>query len=184
MNKWLILFVIVLLPVILLYSYKKVAFEYEYDEEQQEVIDYLNDTAVLSDGFTEREAQHLEDVKEVMDALDIVFVIALVAAVLIGRYLFSLKMLSQGFVYGGIAAIAVVALIGAASALNFLGAFDVFHRVFFSPGTWAFSADSKLIQLFPLEFFIGITKSILMRAAFFGLLFIVAGMAIKKRFGK
>ena len=31
-------------------------------------------------------------------------------------------------------------------------AFTLFHEVFFPPGTWAFPADSTMIQLYPADF--------------------------------
>ena len=44
--------------------------------------------------------------------------------------------------------------------VDFTSSFDVFHRVFFPQGNWIFPFDSLLITLFPLSFFIGISKKI------------------------
>jgi len=53
---------------------------------------------------------------------------------------------------GGIA-LAVALLVGGVIAfVAFESAFELFHRIFFPGGNWAFPADSALIQLYPYAF--------------------------------
>jgi len=50
-----------------------------------------------------------------------------------------------------ILAVAVVGL-GVVAAVAFDSLFEVFHRIFFPPGSFDFDPSSKLIQLFPDQF--------------------------------
>lgn len=56
---------------------------------------------------------------------------------------------------------AAIALAGAFAAFAFDAAFEVFHRLFFSAGTYTFDpATSKLVQLFPDQFWFEITMAV------------------------
>lgn len=47
----------------------------------------------------------------------------------------------------------VIAIVGVFAVVAFDAAFEVFHRLFFSPGTYTFDpATDKLVQLFPEQF--------------------------------
>lgn len=53
---------------------------------------------------------------------------------------------------GGAALAAILIVLGAFAALAFGVAFELFHRIFFPGGNWAFAADSLLIRLYPYAF--------------------------------
>lgn len=46
----------------------------------------------------------------------------------------------------------VIGVLGGFALLAFGVAFELFHRVLFPGGNWAFPADSLLIRLYPYEF--------------------------------
>ena len=53
---------------------------------------------------------------------------------------------------GGLALVVALIVAGVFAALAFDVAFELFHRIFFPGGNWAFPADSLLIQLYPYAF--------------------------------
>jgi uncharacterized membrane protein len=46
----------------------------------------------------------------------------------------------------------MLAVLGVVAAVAFGLAFEVFHRLLFPGGNWAFPADSNLIRLYPIAF--------------------------------
>jgi len=53
---------------------------------------------------------------------------------------------------GGFSLALILVLLGAFAALAFGVAFELFHRILFPGGNWAFGADSLLIRLYPYAF--------------------------------
>lgn len=80
-------------------------------------------------------------------------------------------------VAGGARALAIgIAIVGAFAVLAFEAAFEVFHRLFFSSGTYTFDpATDRLVQLFPMQFWSEI--SIAVGAVVFALSVITAWAA-------
>lgn len=72
---------------------------------------------------------------------------------------------------GGAALAVIVILLGAFAALAFGVAFELFHRIFFPGGNWAFAADSLLIRLYPYGFW-------QLTAAALGALGVVGGLIV------
>jgi integral membrane protein (TIGR01906 family) len=109
----------------------------------------VNGTTVLE----ERERSHMADVRTVLLRLGaLAGVAALLLAVIAlpsrGRRWFwrAAEVGAQVLVVG-------VVVLGAAFALFFDQAFELFHELFFPPGTYMFdSATSRLVQLFPDQF--------------------------------
>ena len=60
--------------------------------------------------------------------------------------------LGRALTAGGWLCIAIVGLAGLVGLADFGALFEVFHGVFFDPGTWTFPADDLLVQLFPARF--------------------------------
>lgn len=102
--------------------------------------------------FTPDEAAHLRDAR----ALLIGFLgVALVSAILIafalathGRDAETWRSIARGAVL----LVAVLVVLGAVGALAFGFAFELFHRILFPGGNWAFPPDSQLIGLYPFAF--------------------------------
>jgi integral membrane protein (TIGR01906 family) len=170
-------FAVLFVIFVLLLSYQIAAFGREYSSEQQGVVDYVQGDGVL-EGFTDAEVSHLDDVKDVMFWVDVLLWVIGLLLVILGYLLYRHEMLYAGLLYGGYGAVGFVVVVGLFGLLSFGTLFSGFHSLFFAPGTWTFSPDSLLIMLFPLEFFMDVTKDILMLTGLFGVVSVVVG---KKR---
>lgn len=103
--------------------------------------------------FVEAEQSHLRDVRRVVLMFAAIAVVA--AFVWIGVWRFQRG--GPSFwraVRRGAASLAVgVVVLGLFSVVAFDAAFELFHRLFFAPGTYSFDpATSRLVQLFPDAF--------------------------------
>jgi integral membrane protein (TIGR01906 family) len=171
----LIVFCLVLPIVLLLLSYKIVLAFASLNPAQEQVFAFLEGSE-LSIEFTEAEASHLDDVKAVMKYAEYALygLILLLMALLVG-YRKDKTLLQKLLRYGGISTVALVLLIALLSFFSFDFMFRLFHNLFFPQGNWMFAANSILIQTFPLDFFMSISRNIFLLALFFGILFIVSG---------
>jgi integral membrane protein (TIGR01906 family) len=100
--------------------------------------------------YSADEAAHLRDVRIVLLGF---LALALVAGVYLVARLRRADSTDWRSVALGGAGIAVgVVVLGVVGLVAFNLAFEVFHRIFFPGGNWAFDADSWLIRLYPLTF--------------------------------
>lgn len=176
----LIFFGVVLLLFLLLVSYKAVLTFTNLTPAQEEVFNFLEGKQELPKDFTNLERSHLEDVKQVMKYTNYAFyALFILATVIITYYRKDKNYLFQLFNHGGKTTVAAIVLFGLLSLLFFEAVFTVFHTIFFSQGNWQFPADSLLIQTFPLEFFVTITRNIFLVTLFFGILFILLEYSYK-----
>lgn len=106
-------------------------------------------------GFDEAAVSHLADVATVIAwarlATGIVacVVFAWVAWALLGK---RLGEVATALRVGAILTLAMLVLAVAAAFVDFEAVFSAFHGLFFAAGTWTFSYDSLLIQVFPEPF--------------------------------
>ena len=77
----------------------------------------------------------------------------------------------QAVARGGLLLVGVTVVVGLFATLAFGVAFELFHRVFFPGGNWAFAQDSLLIRLYPYEFW-------QLTAGALGVLLIVGGVVV------
>ena len=177
MNKHqlILITITILLPLFLLIlSYKLVLAFADLSEDQQSVIDYLQKEKEINPGFSQNELSHLQDVKEVMKWVDYFFYFSLLVITLIVTYSRRNKeQLVKFFKYGGISALIFITAIILSSILFFNQVFTLFHILFFPQGNWTFPGNSLLIQTFPLEFFMGISRNIFLLTLAEGILFIL-----------
>ncbi|PAT02665.1 hypothetical protein CI105_01525 [Candidatus Izimaplasma bacterium ZiA1] len=162
-------------------SHQDITFDYDYASDR--IMGYLNykydnllfgetpedDEVILYDV----EIRHMVDVKNVYTGLRITAVISLILA------LFSIFMLrrknkyvlfmSLKRIYRG--PLALTAFLGVAFAIDFDGAFTIFHKIFFRNDDWLLPSDSVLLQLLPLNFWLVSAVSILI--LFVGSLFLI-----------
>jgi hypothetical protein len=117
------------------------------------------------------EAAHMRDVRVVFWGF---MVLAIASAALIlwrvsrhGREARTWRSISRG---GGALVVALV-VAGVFALVAFDAAFELFHRIFFPGGNWAFPADSLLIRLYPYAFW-------QMSAAALGALAIAGGVIV------
>lgn len=185
MNKLLIklstiLFCILLPMFLILFSYKAALFFADLDIEQQKTINFLRGKEDLTLNYTALERSHLEDVKTVINWCDYLFYFSLLCLTLILTYHNKNKeQIRRLLFYGGIATVAVLAIILLFSLLSFNSAFILFHNLFFPQGNWTFSSDSLLIQTFPLGFFIGMSYKIIIQSLIYGIIFILLYFSLK-----
>ena len=100
--------------------------------------------------FSAEEAGHLRDVRVVLLGF---LAVSVVAGVLLTVRLRSADSTDWSAVALGGASLAVgVVILGLVGLIAFNLAFELFHRVLFPGGNWAFDADSWLIRLYPVTF--------------------------------
>lgn len=149
--------------------------------EQEQVFNFLDEKEGL-EGFTAGEISHLEDVKKVMKFADYLFYILFLMLSLILTYnrkdkKFTLRLLK----FGGIGTIVFVLLILIFTLVSFNFSFTVFHKIFFPQGNWTFPFDSKLIQTFPLEFFIEVSRNMFVLSLVLGVLIVGIGRKVMRK---
>lgn len=109
--------------------------------------------------FTPEETRHMGDVRTVfIGAQVLMYVSAATAIVLVGLALRS-GMRTAGLLLrnGGLAAAAVVLVVGIVAAVAFEPAFLAFHYVFFPQGNFLFPPSSNLIRLYPEPYWYAVT---------------------------
>ena len=151
-----IISVVLLVLLCFLLSYHLTIATLSLAPEQQEVLSFLYSDHSLS-GFTPSELSHLYDVKKVMNGAAAVLFVAVLLTVSIVLHNFDKK----AFLFAGLTVLCIVFFLLLLAFFYFDQLFAAFHSLFFAQGTWIFPSDSKLIQLFPLSFFITLTKRIL-----------------------
>jgi integral membrane protein (TIGR01906 family) len=118
----------------------------------------LLEQARLPDGrpaFTEREIEHMADVRRVFGRalrLQLVAVAALALAALALSRTRLRHAVPLGLMLGALLTLAVAVLAIPVILLGFEGFFARFHEVFFDPGTWRFPSSDTLIRLYPERF--------------------------------
>jgi integral membrane protein (TIGR01906 family) len=103
--------------------------------------------------FDSRERQHMIDVRGVFTEVLVVVLISVLVLVLAGWRARPRSWLWRSIAGGAGVLIGAVAVLSVFFGLFFDTAFDVFHRIFFQPGSYDFDpATEKLVQLFPDDF--------------------------------
>ncbi len=102
--------------------------------------------------FNEREVGHLQDVRAVLIAFAVAVAVA-AASIVVAWRLTGSSPTWRGIRVGATALIAGVVALGILSVVAFETVFEIFHRIFFASGTYAFDpATERLVQLFPMQF--------------------------------
>ncbi len=155
-----------------------------YDAMAEAVTAYLSGEAdALPESlFNEQERLHMADVRALFDggrrlATGCLIVCAALCALSLlagGRH-----GLSQGLLLG-LAAFALAAgAIAVWAAVDFSGWFEQMHRLVFTNDLWLFDpAESALINMMPLDFFIDAVRTIALRFALGAALLVLAALAL------
>ncbi len=99
------------------------------------------------------ERSHMADVRTVLLNLGLVALIAALVLVLFGLASRGAAWFWRAVEAGGKLLVGGVVVVGLAFALFFDQAFQLFHEIFFAPGTYMFDVRTeKLVQLFPDQF--------------------------------
>lgn len=135
-------------------QYAKLALDYLLNDEG---ISFLGDQH-FEDGtplYNERELSHMEDVKELTQAVMNVWILLLAGLVIVGVLAWRFghwEAMRAGLARGGQITIGLIVLVLVFVALSFNALFTGFHRIFFEGDTWLFLYSDTLIRLFPLRF--------------------------------
>lgn len=172
-------------PVMIAYQTSLLSLEFQ-NTEQTNTFNYLTNQETLQVDFTSAEISHLEDVKKLMRTMGYYFIFLLVIEIfiIIMVYQTDKKQIYKPFLYGGLTSTAVLLLTLLWTVIDFNSVFNLFHRAFFQAGTWIFSPDSKLIQLFPVNFFFNTAKEIFIKALVLSLGLVGLGIYLKKKIKK
>ena len=133
----------------------------ELKQTAQRLIDYFNSDEEFTDieVFQEREISHLKDVKGL---IQLVYRLQIGTLIFILIYIiFNFLMLrhahwrniAKRLVWGGLATIALVAILGVLALVGFDDLFLWFHLVSFRNELWQLSPDAMLLLMFPQGFF-------------------------------
>lgn len=108
-----------------------------------------------SPAFTDRELEHMSDVKRVYDGITTGGLLALIVAISAGWALN--RRGAIGALWGGLSDGALLTLVGLGALgvlmlLSWNTFFTGLHQIFFESGTWRFQYSDTLIRLFPMRF--------------------------------
>lgn len=98
----------------------------------------------LPDNYSERESQHMKEVKTLINSIIIINILLIIA-------LIALKQ-KANYKHTGISLIAISILLSI-GAIFYQQFHHNIHLLLFSSNTWLLPADSILIQTYPLEYF-------------------------------
>lgn len=160
---------IILFPIfILLFSFTALVFDEGYTVDllnehskdfnsigaTKQLLQYFQGNEEMPSQFNEEEAQHMNDVKKLINDFILVFYLA---AIIFSFSLFvgNVRVILRN---GSIVLFVLVIL---ALTLPFDSVFTQFHQMFFS-GRWQFPADSLIISYYPAAFFAAYLKDILL----------------------
>ena len=119
-----------------------------------------------------RERSHMADVRTVLMGMGLVALLAALILVAAGLASRGARWFWSAVQTGGKVLVIGVVVVGLGFAVFFEQAFELFHEIFFPPGTYLFDPrDEKLVQLFPDQFWS--ETSVALAATILGLALIV-----------
>lgn len=136
--------------------------------------------------YDPREVSHMQDVRAVFLRVFATWHAGLFVLVLLALILWlngETGALARAIAAGGWLTAGLVAGIGLTAILAWQVWFELFHRLFFVPGSWLFSYTDTLIRLFPVQFWSDATLAISGLSLAGGLLAAFAGRQWKSRLG-
>jgi integral membrane protein (TIGR01906 family) len=179
--KWkIILFSVVAILFLVLFSFKMVLFLTPLSDNQQQTVDFLQGKEELKVPYEKNAVSHMDDVKKVFFYADVIFYLSLL--IVTGMFTYYKKKQIDFLKFGGWTTILGLGSMLVFALVGFNTLFTWFHKIFFPQGNWMFDADSLLIQTFPIEFFVSMSVKIFILALVFGIVFIVVGKYMKHDF--
>jgi len=154
----------------------------------EELNAYLTGSGELkTDFFNEREKLHLKDVKDLIwNVFFVFYAILFLLVILLCYFIISkkIKIIWESLYTSGLISFGVVAVFLLVSILNFNWLFTWFHLLSFNNELWLLPRDSRLVNMFPSDFFSGMFTRILVYSGLIGIGLIIAGWVIRKFAGK
>ena len=135
--------------------------------------------------FDAEAVEHLDDVRDVLSFNR--RAVAVCAALAAAWVAFALarkrrRGLADGLLSAAVVTLGIVAGAAILGVIDFDRLFSGFHGLFFAPGTWQFSSESLLIQLFPLRFWVAMAALwALLSLAGAAVLFVASRSLIRER---
>ncbi|MEA3430423.1 MAG: DUF1461 domain-containing protein [Nanoarchaeota archaeon] len=164
MKKLFILLVLLLPLIIILGSARLVVFDKSLHESlfiksetvienynllNDDVVEFLkgNTETVESDMFTDKEKDHLRDVRWLINVLSAVFYSAIVLFVILLFYFYNEDKLiiRKGLFYGGVLTFSLLGVGALLFSINFDFMFSLFHKLFFPQGNYVFRTNLPLL---------------------------------------
>ena len=139
-----------------------------------EVIDYvLTGKTIENTSLTEDELTHLEDVKSLVQIEKIILYALLTLAILL--FFILKKKVFNPMYYGGIITVGAILILFLLVIFSFDFAFTIFHKTLFRNDLWLLPTGSKLLELFPKEYFVNFAKKLGLYSTIISLLLIIIG---------
>ncbi len=142
-----------------------------------------------SDFFSQREKEHLLDVKRlVQSAISFFYLVILNMAVLLAILIFTakklfgkikshlIKQLSSVLAWGGALTFLHSFMLWYSTKTDFMGLFTLFHQLFFKPGTWIF--DTNIVKLYSQGFFYDIAAKIVLNTLAMAFVAVIIGLLL------
>ena len=114
---------------------------------------------VKIDSFNEREKKHLLDVKNIIQTAVLSMYIIIAVFIVLAAFLFFINRkkfyinLGISLLFGGICTSWISIIAALVAWLGFTSFFDIFHRTFFSAGTWLFNSNDLVVTVYQERFF-------------------------------
>ena len=165
---------ILLIPIFIIsFNLNFLIFNYNFynnNDVNDNLLNYFKDKEELKFNYTEREYIHLNDVKSLINILEIIVYVLLLLILIIIFYDFDIEkiLIISGLITIGIIFILVI--------FNFGFLFTKFHEVLFVNDYWLLPEDSLLIKTYPIEFFTGFFKRLVLNIGITSLIVIVLGI--------
>lgn len=125
--------------------------------------------------FTEAEVSHLVDVGILVRSLRITWIVISICVVFLGK-----RIASQNIIAGLRVSLGLIGSLGLLILFYWDKFFEGFHRVLFPQGNWAFPADSKLLAVFPENFWQKMGSVTLMIIMIIWIILVLAMLLCKK----
>ena len=148
-------------------------------EEAEERVDHLS-------YFSEKEKSHLADVKLLLTVIFSIYYLAVILLVFSLIWFFTREKKwkrewAKMLLWAGSLTTGIIIILLLGALLNFDFTFQLFHKIFFPQGNFAFPADSLLKTLFPDSFFTNFALKIITTTLSVSVLAAVVGFAWKKQ---
>jgi integral membrane protein (TIGR01906 family) len=134
--------------------------------------------------YNEREVSHMADVQAVFQAVLRLWQLSFLLFVILGIFLWQQNQhmaFWAGVQWGGIVAAGIILTTAVLALFAWQTWFELFHRLFFLPGSWVFSYQDTLIRLFPMQFWYDATLTIASLSFAGGLLLALIGWRGQKK---
>lgn len=130
--------------------------------------------------YNERELSHMLDVQSVYQVFASLWTVVS-ALILILSFVFYVqadyrKEIPLALKFGGLITTGFIVTIGLVALIGWDTWFDIFHKLFFTAGSWTFNYSDTLIRLFPQKFWMDAVLSVSVLSAGGGILFGLVGL--------